>query len=444
MPETRIMKIFAPVLLATTCLLMSSGILKAEVAGNGNTVPVLGAALPENEDPQQNHTYKDYINKVLAYSDFVIRVQGDAGVYYNDNIYRVRSGETDDIVSYVMPRIRGKSQWERHELGFDLSTELGVFASESENNYTDFDARVFGRYDFSDTMSGDLWGRYRYEHSSVGEDPDQPDTTLKEPPTYDYFELGGALRGLLAPLYHWDLTLKSLFYDYDNTMRRDGARSVYDDKDRDEHSVLATLAYDIAPQSQVFVRGGGTLIRYDKRVDSTLLYDHDADGTLALLGYRRDTAAAFWSLAVGYQYQDYEAPEFKDVSMLAVQGEAELQLTPSTALSLDLNRTIRESSSTGVSSYIQSRGEATLEHTFNTDWSASAGARYTINDFQSNTTLSGTDRKDKIFEPELAAHYQINDLARVSFEYKYADRSSNNNAVEYDANVVGLRLSLRP
>ncbi|MEZ5814669.1 MAG: outer membrane beta-barrel protein [Alphaproteobacteria bacterium] len=401
-------------------------------------VPVLAAPADEkNKTP-------DAAYKLLQYSDYIISAEGAAGAHYNDNIYRTGRGEESDIISTLAPRLRGKSKWERHALGFDVRGELGAYASDSENNYSDFDARVFGRYDFSNAVSADLWGRYRYEHSAIGGDPDEPDTTLKEPPTYNYFELGSALNGSFSPLYHWELGLSSLFYNYHNTSRRDGVLSIYDDKDRNESSVLATLFYDVAPQSKVFISGGANLIRYDERIDSTALYDHDADGYLALAGFSHDTETAFWSLAAGYGHQDYEAPEFEDVSMLALQGEAEFSLGPETALSFELSRDIRESSSTGVSAYVQSRGKAELEHRFDVNWSASAGARYTVNNFQSNTTLSGIDRKDKVFQPELAAHYVINDKARLSLEYRYSDRSSNNAAVEYDANIVGLRLKLRP
>ncbi len=398
-------------------------------------VPVLKEAQPMDIDDRYD---------LMRYSDFTVSTDAQVSTLYNDNVYRTKDNTSSDFITEFSPTFRGQSRWDQHELGFRAAADFGLYTDETDLNYTDFDFSVFGRYDFSDMIRARIGAQYRYDHSSVGEDPDQPDTSLAEPPIYKNLVFNAGLDGQLSHKYSYDFDLRSIIYDFDNTRRRDGNISIYDDKDRTEYKALMTLNYLISPTYTLYGQLGVNMINYDKRIDSTLLYNHDANGQLFMLGLKRQEQYYNWDIAAGYRGQDYDSNVFKDTNIFDVRANLNMRLDIATDVDLYLHRDIRESSSTGVSSYISSRIGGQIDHRFSHSWSSSAGMRYTINDFQTNTRLNPIDREDKLFEPHAEIRYHINDNALIGLEYRYQDRSSNDSSVEYDANMIGLRFKYSP
>jgi len=401
-----------------------------------------GAWAQSSDIPQLQSKEKNCEDNILKdqikYSNFTLLTAGEINATYNDNIYHVSSGKTGDLITSAKPEAIIKSNWKKHSIRLNTNAELGHYMSKNSNDYTDFNTKLSGRYDTSDLTGVDVLARYQYNHNDIGSSLDEPESTLKDPVIFEVASLGLSFNGAIDKTYSYDVGVTSDWYDYRNTKRRDGTTSIYDDKDHRETWVTAKLARRITPASTIFAKIGQLMLNYDKQIDTTATIGHNSKGYLALVGMQGYAQGIDWSIAAGYRGQNYDNASLPDITTLGASIYANFALDKISSVSALLDRDIKDSISTGVSGYVETKAKLAYDRRLNQNWSGQVAAEYRFNDFKSNFSLSGINRDDKIFEPSTTLTYDINDQAKLDLKYAHQDRNSNQAGIDYKANIISV------
>jgi hypothetical protein len=390
--------------------------------------------------PEKMETYFADSASTLSYG-------GEAGIAYNDNIYRSPNGEESDLIAFFAPGFRIKTDLQPYEFSLTGNVELGRYFEEEKNNYNDADLRGRAAYNIDPTSQFYLDGRTRYEHVAIGAFADEPTSALLDPTTYRYYEVGtGATKDGQQWLGFIDGRI--LGFNYDNGTRVDGTRDIQDDRDRYEAIATARVGYKVVPDTAVYLQGSANHREYDKRIDTSVLNARDSDGVEALVGVqygnRKDKANTFWADAgIGYLGQNYDAGALEDVSTLGFRGTAEWRALDAWRVRADVTRTVEEATQFDTSAYVQSRGAVRVSYDLAEQWEVGGIGRYTHNDFQITPASGRPSRVDNIYDGSVYLDYLLSEQYRAGIEYTRVTRDSDDPAAEFDANVAMLRLGAR-
>lgn len=379
-------------------------------------------------------------------SDKALRlsVGGSAGLAYNDNIYRSDSNEEGDFIAVMRPGVVLRTDMKPYRLDIRGRLEVGEYLSESENSYVDTDIDARAGYDVTQTANVYVGARHRSDHVAIGAFTDLPDTQASTPTDYTYAEMNG---GVKVDEPDWLVHLHGGldYYDYDNTSRRNGAAIINDDRDRDEKHVTLRLGHKWKPQAMVYLQGNVNSRQYDKRVDSTLLYSRDSDGIELLggvrLGDRRETPL-YLDLGIGYLQQDYDAAVLPTVSGLALRGDFQWLPDDFWTIRANLSREVRETTSDGISGFLQTRLGAEFAYQWFSDLKVGSKLRYTHNDFEVNRAAGASPRTDHVYEGGVFADFNFYEDYVAGAEYLHVSRDSNQANIDYDSNVLLMRLGV--
>ncbi len=379
------------------------------------------------------------IIKDRDYSLMTVNLGGEIEGYYDSNIFKSPTDEEGDFVTVINPGISFETDFENH--GFDAYAEIeSVFHLDNDdNNYTNLEFGADGYYTLNDTYAlfGDVTlGRY---HSSIGSFIDDPSSGLSEPVSYFNAETEA---GVMALFQSWFGSLSGLWdtYDYDNTARRNGTISIEDDRDRDEYGLNLKFGREISAYHTVYLDGRLNDIAYDNRIDSSAAFTRDSNGGALYGGLAFENKAISGDIALGFVHQDYDANQLSDITEPAFMVEGTWDITPQDELRLQGDTRIRETTSTGVSGYIQNRIRINYTHDIDDISSVGIKTQYARNDFETNNAITALTRQDDIVEAEIWGEREIYDRVDVNISYTYRDRESNSAGADYQAHIFGARL----
>ena len=432
------------ILLASTCAVLAlAATAPAFAADNparsksGTDIPVLG---PRVETPPRALITPSEAD----YSLMTLTLGAQTGLDYNSNIYRASRGEESDIIATFSPKLNLRSHFEKHRLDFSLTPEAGHYFADGKNDYLDWDTRARGRYDVSLTDAIFLDARYRYGHVAIGSFEDDPTANLKDPVTYDRYELGAQWVGQKA-LFHYEAGAIWDAQDFDNVRRIDNTLNVQDDRDRDSYSVAGKLGYEFSTPYMVYVRGALNDRRYDNRIDSSLLYPRDSDGYEVALGFATVPEDSPWNFDayLGYLSQDYDASQLKDVDGLDAKATMSWQSSSADLFEFTLDREIKDTNTAGVSSSLQTRLAGEYTHDYSNILAFGALLSYTDSNYQTNRTIALLDREDDTYEAGLNATYSPRQDIDIRAGYNFSSRDSNQALADYDAHIIGLSFAIK-
>lgn len=382
--------------------------------------------------------------EALKYSAVKVKAGIRAQTEYNDNIFRSPSEEEQDLITRIIPRVRVSSDLEKHEISFDARLEQGLYLENTENDYTDIRLEADGRYDINDFNALHLGVGYEREHIDIGSFIDDPESSLTEPVTFDVFYANTSYEGQYEKIKVATGVDFSNF-DFDNVLALDGDLSIQDDRDRFHLDIFNQIGYEYTEGGDVYIRGTYSRISHDERIDSSEDFTRNSDGFQIVVGTSldNDNSPFSYNAYVGFTRRDFDASELPDVSIPDLFVDATWKVDERNKLDLDLSRTIRNSFSTGESAFVRSRARVRGTHKLNDQIAADLTLSYTENNFETNTDIEPLDREDDIFDIRLGISYEpIEDLV-VRGEYRFDDRSSNDDTVEFDRQRVGLTVSYK-
>lgn len=296
---------------------------------------------------------------------------------YDDNVYFSNSEKLGDWAAILSPVVFAQSVWDRHAVTLSASADVTRYHNFETESTDDFRASAEGRYDFSSTANVFGGVRMAREH----EDRESPDSRNGVSPTQ--YKNGRAYAGIYRHFGRIGIRLGGTaqrldFRDVAFTM----GRINMDDRDRSQFTAGLRVMYEASPSFEPYFQVAADARRYSNDPDD-LGYFRDSDGMRYLLGARILKAGRVKAeLFGGYAAQRYEDSRFNDIRTPTAGANVLFQATPDTSLSLYLDRTVEETTLTGVSGNVNSYVAASVLSRVSSWASVHADAAFSRNAYQ--------------------------------------------------------------
>ncbi|MGJ0430043.1 outer membrane beta-barrel protein [Methylobacter sp.] len=381
----------------------------------------------------KEQTNRDYSPVGIRAGSFMIHPFFENQNEYKDNIYSQQDNTRDDFIFHLQPGVNAKSNWNRHALEANVSTDVQLYAShntEDKENYT-FDLN--GRLD----VLQDSFATAKFYHAHQYEDrgsPDSPSSAL-EPVQYD--TTGGAI-GYEHKINRIRLNVlnDTQHLDYENSISRNSTFINNDDRDRQKNTSTGRISYEIMPGYEAFVRGSYNFIDYDQKFDDYGL-QRSSDGYEAVVGIALDlTGKLVGDAYIGYATQKYDDAQLQTIS--DITGGFGLKWIPTglTTISARIDRTINETTQGFSSGFFSTASTVSIDHELLRNVLLNASAGYIYNDYK-----GGQERQEDTYYVGISAKYLLNRNFFLTSGYNFRTRSTANvSNADYDINSVYFSL----
>jgi hypothetical protein len=361
---------------------------------------------------------------------------------YDDNVYSTHDDKVSDHALIVTPSLWAQSAWERHFVSFHASADFTRYRDQTDENTNDYRFGGEGRYD----VSGDtnVYGGLRYGHEH--EDRESPDDRNGTEPTR--YKLTRGYGGSFWQLGDWSVrvganALKLNFDDVPFVNSAGVSRIINnDDRDRDQYSAGVRVGYEIRPRLLAFGQISGDWRRYDSARDD-LGFKRDSDGLRAVLGVRTYESGSYKLEAfAGAIRQNYKDAQLADVSRPTAGANLVWNVGTATTFGFILDRSIEETTSVGcghaggaASSYVNSYGQANLNHSFTPSFSMYAFGSLSRADYR------GINREDDYVSAGVGALYRVARSFYIDVTYQNRRLNSSIPTEDFRRNQLFLRLA---
>ena len=349
---------------------------------------------------------------------------------YNDNIYASSSNEESDFITSVRPEVTARSNWNRHALNAKASAEVRKFASNDDEDETNYNVAMDGRVDvLRDTSIG---GGVAYSRDH--EDRGNPNTigSPSEPVEFTTKVARiGAYRGLGRANARFDSEVKQL--DYKNGVSTTGTPINNSVRDRNEYTQTLRLGYQIDSRFEAFVKGAIDSRVYDNKAVARSSHGqtYTAGTTFDISGKTRGEAY------VGMTSRNYTGVGRTDIDEPVWGGKVVWNASDLTSVIASIDRSIEETTIAGASGFVNTDYRMGVEHALTRDVLLKGNVGYL------NANYEGTvaSRDDDIYTAGLGLDYYLNRCLKAGVGYQYTNRESNVASGDFSRNAVMLRLS---
>jgi hypothetical protein len=369
---------------------------------------------------------------------FILSPSLRVGEQYSDNIFSVDTGEIDDFILKVSPRVRIRSNWNNHALSFFGGGDLGFHRDNSKEDYEDWNVGTTGRLDVRrDTQ---IRARAEMKHRHV-ERSDPDDTAATQPTEYDVFI------GQLEGFRRFNRVSFLLGGSVERENYEDDIGTNNDDRDRNEFETSLRVGYKVTGNYEGFARAAYIIREYDDGNDDTVILgrpglDRDSHGIRVEVGTSIDFGGIlFGEFFVGYMTQDYDDILLPAVDGPSVGADLTWNVTPLTTIIGTIKREIRESTlGTGVnfaSGRLHTEVGVAVQYELlrNLLLGGTIGA--------ANDDYKGINRTDDTFRFGVNARYLMHRNLYLSGGYNYRARESNIAGSDYEENVVSVQVGVQ-
>lgn len=405
--------------------------LAAAVATLGFVTPALSQGSPDPNVTILERPRPDYDPLGVRAGGFLVLPSLTLTETYDDNIFADDSGEIDDFITVISPRVSAVSNFVRHRLGATVGADVGLYLDEGDENYQDVFGEIDGRLDIRRSTFLDVDAGIGQFH----EERDDPEDVNGTEPT-EYLRYGGqlALNHTINRLFG-RLTGRVNVFDFDDVPAAGGGTINNDDRDRTDYDALLRLGYIVSPRFNVFTEGRYTIEDRDQDVDDQG-FDRDSDGWEARAGAAIDlTAVLFGEAFVGYRKETFDEPSFDDVDGFSFGVDLTWNPTTLTTLVLSGSSDIESTTQNGASGNFESAIGLAVDHELLRNLLVGGRFGYERDDFE------GIDRVDNTFDVGASVTYLINRYLSVEGAYLFSDRSSDQGSAEYTRNRITLGLT---
>ena len=343
----------------------------------------------------------------LRLGSFLVNSGAQAGLTSTSNATGAVDNEESDLILRYGADAFGRTDWNNHEVGFQLSAYRNDYQDFSDESYNDLTARGNGRLDISRTwaVGGAVFvnqsAEPRFDPSNTG--------GLVEP--IEFQRLGAEVfANYQNDRVGWVTRAFVTGYDFDDATRADSTVEDQDYRDRTTYQGTSRLTYAVSPNMAVFGQGSVTERNYYR---PTIVGSEPTsrDST----GYTIDGGVDFelttlvrGEVAVGYLSENKDSATFDDVSGLSVDGRMQWFPSRLTTVGFDAGRRVVDSGILESPSALQSSFGARVDHELRRNVILSAYGDYDDYDYQE------VDRADEITTFGLEGTYKMN--RRVHFQ----------------------------
>lgn len=349
---------------------------------------------------------------------------------YNSNVFASENDEKSDFITYVTPALNVQSMGTEGSWWGAVKADVGLYASETDENFVDGSARIGANYDV--IADGTVTGGLGY--ARLHEDRSSPDDVGGSEPTTYY--RGDANAGYTHRFNRLNagIGLTARSFDYEDT---DAVGGSIDNSDRNrlETEEALRLGYEVSPDIEVF--GRGTLIQwtYEDDTDRNGL-DRNANGYRVDGGVSANlTGLLTLQATVGYLTMDYDDDRLSSTEGVAAGLRAIWNVTRLTTVTATVDRDVQATTVNGASSRFDTLGEVQVDHELMRDLIVSAKASYLNSDFD------GTSREDDRYNFGVSADYFVTQGVKLSASAGRDERDSNAPGADFTRDVVLLRLT---
>ena len=171
---------------------------------------------------------------------FLIYPSLAVGEQYNDNIFADDTGEVDDFITLIAPRVKVDSDWNNHALNFRADANIGKYADNGDEDFEDYAFGTDGRLDITRNQSLFANALYSHRHQNRG-DPDEPQGRNQS--AFDFYTITGGYNHRFNRL-SVELEGTGAQYDYDNVTADDGSTINQEQRNRTEAVGTLRAAYE--------------------------------------------------------------------------------------------------------------------------------------------------------------------------------------------------------
>lgn len=348
-----------------------------------------------------------------------------AGVSGDDNVFR-GPVPSSDAVWTISPRLDLRSNWDTNAL--QLFGQLDHYEYNRLNNETRTNWMLggIGRLDFGPGSFLSNETSYFDTHEART----SPDLSLQalSPTQYRRLHSDGALTGQFS-LVTLSGAVSYDRFDFDSTQLIGGGLIDNGDRDRNVYQLTGKVAYELAPQQQLFAQ-----FTYDRRDFDRLLdrngFNRNSDGyrmdfgvTMMLTPLIQTTAYA------GLLQQNYAAP-LRDVTTMDFNVKLDWFVTELMTAHLIASRIIDDTTVSGASSADVRRIGASLDYELLRQFILQPHFNYY------DTKFNGITRDDRTTALGLETRYLLNENLALYAGYDYQQRTTNAAGRDFTDNLV--------
>lgn len=396
-------------------------------AGTLNQNGILPAVTPPRpQDPAQQVSHnleKDEAKGGLPWGNFLLFPELSVSAMYDDNIYASRKNEISDAILTISPSVRLKSNFDRHSLEIGTGIDINRYHRFATEDTDDTWIYAKGRIDL--TKSSYLYGGVGLSRNH--EDRSSPDAlaiaqTAALASPIQYTDLNGNVG-----MYHSftdRLTVRlgasAIKLNYENTPLVGGGSYSNDYRDRTETLVGGRFIFVASNIVNLFAQGA-----YDNRIyDSGNRSSH---GYNAALGMEVKPSDIFSGEAyIGRIHQDYDNSNFAAVNTGDYGLKIKYKTTPWTNFTLDLARSLEETTVSNSSGYINTSLSGRVNHSLSRALSLNASLTREWSQY------NDISRTDVYTGAGVGAKYYFANSLYAAVDYKYRKRTSSATSTNID------------
>jgi hypothetical protein len=392
-------------------------------SGRGARIAALGAlvgawmllAIPSLARAQGN----------IEFGPFRLLTQLDLSGEYNDNILLAPRDEKRDFIWTISPGVTIELPGRRLALRLGYRADVIRYTDHDTLDTVDHTVQASAAYTSPAGLKFSLTDEFKHRQGFAGfpvpeltTRVESNENTLRAEGEYQFADRWSA-----GAHYNWFLV------DYTSG-------PTFDELDRQDHTIGATLFYRVLPKTSVLGEYEYQIIRYDL---ARVADDRDSEAHFFKVGVRGDlTAKTSATIKVGYEIKDYDNPARKDFDGLVVEGEIIWKYRDPSQLRLYGGRANIESTFEENNFYVANYGGVELRHYLTSVLILTARGLVGTNDYPTVVTIGDETKKrsDTFYEFGLSLRYQIRRWLALEMAYQFLQRDSNFRDFDYTNNRV--------
>ena len=358
---------------------------------------------------------------------------------YDTNIFKTTFNEKDDFIFHIKPSINLRSNWSRHAIELTLRSDHSFYTTYSDENTDDVFVTLSGRLD----VLRDSFATSKFYWSQTHEDRGSPESGAIDEPT-EFTTIGG----FLGYEHQFNRLGVKVSNDISHIDFQDG-KSIFEGlppvedslRNRYENKSVIQLSYEATPRLTGFVRGQYNLIDYDSDIDRSG-FNRDSTGFEINGGLTMNfTDLLYGDIYAGYLQQDYDDSRLDSIDGLSGGLNLKWHPTRLTTISMNVDRSIRETIQTGASGYLATVYKISVDHELLRYLLLNFNAGYTINEYEGQPDAFSSEREDETFILGAEAKYLFNKNFYFKALYLYQQRESNVPFNDHDSHRVFLGIA---
>jgi hypothetical protein len=400
-------------------------------------IPTPEASIPERQSVLQR-ARPDYDPLGIQAGSFLLLPSMDLQEWWDSNVYAVPTRPSSDLVTAVVPQLAVASDWNNHALNLFVGDQSEFYQKHTTENVNNVTVAAQGRFDIL---------RDEYLQGGAGvqlshEDRSSPDASVagKYPTQFTVADGNlGFVRNI--GIIGASLTGDVQSYSYNNNVTNADVEIPEAYRDYIQYTVTPRVTYEIVPGYHAFIQTPVNERQYDRGVDPLGL-NHSSHG------YEGDVGTAInlgdslnGEIFVGYFKQEFEDRAFSNPQGLSGGANLLWNATELTSYRLSISRVVQEEAAavttTPSGAYVETTGKVSVEHELLRNVILTASGTY----FQD--AFTGVNRQDNNYNVYAGAKYLMNRVLSIGLDANFWHRDSNQPGVNYDREIIGVRLHLQ-